>query len=276
MKKVLIVGANSILSKALIDCWLGRAEITVVYNSYKGNYSVNYLSLSDLHLLNDVFDYVFLVSALITNDLRENENLFKVNVGLVERVVNKFLSAKLIYFSSVSIFDGLDNVTITSDTPPSPATNYGISKLWAEKLIENHKKFSIIRIGSMYGIGMKENTFLPAVLNKVIKTGVIELFGDGSRRQNYIHVRDVAQLASKAALENRNILILGINPEDYSNNEVAQVISSLIECKLLYKGVDTSRSVSYQENDSLWCDHDFITLKQGIKEIIEWKKKNQF
>lgn len=275
MKKVLIIGANSFLSIALIERWKGKGEITVIYHSKAGELAVEYVSLADLDLLADEFDFIFIVSAFISNDTDHSKSLFRINVNLVQKISEKFKSGKLIYFSSVAVFDALNGVNINNQTTPSPMSVYGISKLWAEKIIEKHGNYGIIRISSMYGVGMKENTFLPAIANKAISNNQIELFGDGSRRQNYIHVEDVVSLAMKIGASGENILLLAINPTDHANSDVAHIISQNIPCDVYYSGVDEMRSVTYEENHPIWKSHKFRTLEEGIKEIIKWKK-NQF
>ncbi|WP_312767458.1 NAD(P)-dependent oxidoreductase [Epilithonimonas sp.] len=272
MKKILIFGANSILTTYLLKQH-SEDDVTIVYHSkplqsVKKNYHI-----SDVKKIDPNQDVVYIVSALISNDIEELENIIDVNIILIKNITEHFTSSKFIYFSSVAVYDGIKNGTIDNSTAPCPSSLYGISKLFAEKIIENCTRYAILRISSMYGPHMKESTFLPKVILSAIEKQEITLLGNGERKQNYIHAKDVAFLAKRASLENQNKIILAISPENHTNLEIAGFIRNLTNCKIVLKGTDQSRSIEYYENDPCLSNHDFVSMKQGLKELIEWKTK---
>lgn len=270
--KVLIVGANSILSKQLILQHSGD-EVDVLYNSEPSDLAARNFQLSDLGKLTPDYNIVYIVSAMISNNADEINSLYEVNVKLVKTICDRFINSKIIYFSSVSVYDAIETGIIDSNTLPSPQSSYGISKLWGEKVVEQHPQYAIIRISSMYGKGMKETTFLPKIIESALTENQITILGEGTRKQNYIHVKDVASLAKKAATQNENLILLAISPTNYSNAEVAQLIKEITNCRIHYKGEDPSRSLEYKQSGNPLYQHTFTTLKQGIKELLEWKSK---
>ncbi len=270
--KILIVGSNSILSKAILNQHLDD-EVDVLYNSKTSENYFRQFPMDDLIQLNDEYDYVYIVSAILSNHLDDIDMLFHVNVKLVKNISYQFPSAKLIYFSTVSVFDGLSDIIISENTTPTPESFYGISKLWAEKVIMKHSKFSILRISSMYGIGMKNLTFLPKIIDDAISKKQIRIFGDGLRYQNYIKVDDVAVLAKKTAELNENTVQLAIDKINYSNRQLAEIIKNETDCEILYEGFDSSRSVEYSQNTFPYSAYNITSLEKGIKELIEWKRK---
>lgn len=270
--KILIAGANSILTKAILYQHTAD-EVDVLYHSQPLREASNNHPISNYKDLNDDYDLVFIVSASITNDMNQTSTLFDVNVNLIKDLSKHFSNSKLIYFSTVAIYDGLEAGNITEKTKPSPESVYGISKLWGEKIVQEHSRFAIIRISSMFGIGMKETTFLPRIIEDALSKNKISLLGDGSRKQNYIHANDVAVLAKKMALETENRIQLAIASENYSNAQVAEIIKEFTGCEIVYQGSDNSRSLEYQQNTIPYSDFNLTLMKEGIKELIEWKRK---
>ncbi|MEI3788305.1 MULTISPECIES: NAD-dependent epimerase/dehydratase family protein [unclassified Chryseobacterium] len=270
--KVLIVGAHSILSKRLILEHVND-EVNVLYNSKPSDQHVESFSISNIDHLNPNYDIVYIVSAIITNDIHKSDELYDVNIKLIQSICRKFIQAKIIFFSSVAVYDAIESGVIDEKTKPSPQSIYGISKLWGEKIVEQHSKYGIIRISSMYDEEMKETTFLPKIIESAIEENNITLLGDGTRIQNYVHAKDVASLARKAALCTENLIIMGISPKNYSNKEVAQIIQKITNCTIDFKGEDLSRSVEYKQSNHFLYQHTFATLEQGVKELIQWKTK---
>ncbi|WP_300691385.1 NAD(P)-dependent oxidoreductase [Chryseobacterium sp.] len=270
--KILIIGANSILSKQLI-LQHTNDEVNIVYKTRPSYDSIKSFPISKINQIPPDYDIVYIVSAVITNDITKTDDIYDINIKLIQSICNKFLHSKIIFFSSVAVYDAIQAGIIDEETLPSPQSVYGISKLWGEKIIEQHPKYGIIRISSMYGNEMKESTFLPKIIKSAIQENNIKLLGGGTRIQNYINVKDVALLANKLALYNENINILGISPSNQSNKEVARIIKKITNCTISFKGHDTSRSVEYKQSNHLLYQQNFTTLEQGIKELIQWKIK---
>lgn len=270
--KVLIAGANSILTKAILHQHTADV-VDVLYHSQPLKEASNNYPLLNYKNLNADYDFVYIVSASISNDINQSNTLFDVNVNLIKDLSNHFSNSKLIYFSTIAVYDGLEAGSITEETKPSPESVYGISKLWGEKIVQAHSRFAIIRISSMFGAGMKETTFLPKIVEDAFLKNKISLAGNGSRKQNYIHANDVAVLAKKMALETENRIQLAIASENYSNAQVAEFIKEFTDCEIVYQGLDNSRSVEYQQNTIPYSDFNLTSMKEGIKELIEWKRK---
>ncbi|RLJ30910.1 nucleoside-diphosphate-sugar epimerase [Chryseobacterium sp. 7] len=270
--KVLITGANSILSKRLV-LEHPNDEVHVLYYSQPSNQKAEYFPVSHIAQLNTDYNIVYIVSAVITNDANKNDEIYEVNIKWVQSICNRFTHSKVIFFSSVAVYDNIDSGVIDEKTLPSPKSIYGISKLWGEKIVEQHPQYGIIRISSMYDEEMKQTTFLPKIIESAIKDNHITLLGDGSRIQNYIHAKDVAFLAKRVAMYNNNVILLGVSPENHTNKEVAQIIKKTINCTIDFKGEDLSRSVDYKPSNHALYQQPFTTLEQGVKELIQWKIK---
>lgn len=66
----------------------------------------------------------------------------------------------------------------------------------AEEIVSGDKNV-ILRISSLYGEGMKENTLISNYCDKALENKCIEVWVTGSRKQNYIHVANVVELLEK-------------------------------------------------------------------------------
>jgi len=272
MKKVLIFGANSLLTAHLLKQH-PEDHVSVVYHSKPSQLTDKNYPLSDFKKIDPNQDVVYILSALISNDPEQLYNILNINILLIKDITEHFVHSKIVYFSSVAIYDGIHSGIINNATTPSPSSLYGLSKLFAEKIVEKCSKYAILRISSVYGSLMKENTFLPKIVTAAIEDNTIDLLGKGDRKQNYIHAEDVARLAKKISLEDKNKIILAISPNNYTNLEIADFIKELTGCKITFHGKDFSRSLEYFENDPTVSSHTFIPIKQGLKELIEWKRK---
>jgi len=158
MKKILITGANSYIGTS-VENWLAKEP---------DKYKVDTVDMRD-DLWKDKdfseFDVLFHVAGIAhIKETKENQSLYyKVNRDLAYETAKK---AKLegvkqfIFLSSMSVY-GIEIGAIGENTPLKPNTNYGKSKLQAEKLISGLMSDSfnvaILRPPMVYGKGCKGN-----------------------------------------------------------------------------------------------------------------------
>lgn len=278
--KVLIVGTNSFLAQQLTkQLQLDHKDLLLdgIYNKNLDRTDRSkfrkLIQVDDLETLNDTYDLVFLIAAFIPYGEYSTANikLITSNITLPARVLTQFESAKLVYASSVAVYGDITDKVITEDTPFIKPTKYGASKLAGETVISNAKRFAILRFTSIYGKGMTARTFLPYIVDKAKTAGQITLFGDGSRKQDYIHVEDAANLLIAASKHKDNSVLLGCNGTSVSNKEVAETIQSLLpNVSIDYKGEDQSASFDYSSARivDLLNFKPSVTLRNGLEMMI--------
>lgn len=112
------------------------------------------------------------------------------------RLAKAVRAKKFIYMSSMPVIGTPKHIPVTEDHPVKPETLYHITKYAGEQMAlreaSAEMKAMAFRISSPIGVGMSERNFLSFLLRKCEKNETIELYGEGSRIQNYIDVRDVA------------------------------------------------------------------------------------
>jgi UDP-glucose 4-epimerase len=219
-------------------------------------------------------DGLFHLAAAIQYTGQHTRQLIESNVLLTEHILGLFNTTRVIFSSTVSVFEHFNGV-IDDNTLPTCSSVYPLSKLWAEALVQQHPSYAIVRFSSIYGSGMKETTFLPRIVNQAINTGEITIWGTGQRKQNYIHVNDALSLLQAAFDNKNNDVFLGTSSESYSNLEVAEIVAGFTGAKIRCIETDYSKSFVYKSgkaNDRLgWAAKTGIA--EGIKGYIEWKEK---
>jgi nucleoside-diphosphate-sugar epimerase len=277
--KILISGVFGFLGFKLAEKLAEKHNVIGLYNSTKKSFNKHtitcYDNLEDIEVVPDV---VVLCHASVSSGLHtvETIDLFNSNVYFTEKVLNKFKQTKVIYISSVSVFGGQDEV-VSEETKTKPETSYAISKYWAEHLVKQNRNNIIIRLSSLYGIGMKENTLIPNYVNQALTNKNIQVWGDGSRSQNYIHVEDVISLIEKSIelREQVSFPLLGVAGKEYTNDEVAKIICKLTDAKVEYVNKDNSKSSAYDNlaTKTIFDWSDDVVLDEGVNEYIKWKRK---
>ncbi|MCE3280302.1 MAG: hypothetical protein K0S44_2493 [Bacteroidetes bacterium] len=281
LQNILIIGSNSIVSEQLVMQLSGKYSIDIVYSSEKcgvsnDRFDGEAIPLVRLFSLEKTYDYVIIVSAFVPQKGESSiTRLFEINVDLVERITLKFRDSKIIYCSTVSVYSPSKN-EISEITLTNPVNEYGLSKLWGERIVQrNSVSYSIIRISSIIGPGMKVKTFLPRIVVDALENKKITLTGDGSRLQNYIDVADLCKLIERSLNYQKNAVFLAVGSKSYTNKQIAEIIAKNIPLQLLYEGVDESASYEYDAsftNEVLNFAH-IISIEESIEKIIEWKRK---
>lgn len=282
-KKILIIGINSFLAKNLYKLFSEEGE--EVWGVYHKNIDedikhIKLVSVDEItNLEPELFKYVFIISAFVpyTNSSDTTSKLVEANVLLVDKIVRHFKHNKIIYCSSVSLYENVKDEIITEDTVVKMQSPYAISKYWGEQIIMSQApNYSIVRMSSIYGIGMNQSTFIPKIIDNALQQKNITLFGDGSRKQNYIYVKDAANILKASALTSDNTIYLGVSEKSVSNIEVAQIVNKFIPCEIKFLGEDNSASYSYDNRKTnliLPSDFKFTALEIGLQKVIEWRKK---
>lgn len=159
---------------------------------------------------------------------------------------------------------------ITEEHPLAPPTVYHVTKR-TQELLANYAWYTFglrtvsFRISSPVGIGMNPKTILPVFLNQAISGKDIMIYGQGTRKQTYIHVADIAHAIHKAILSNVQGVYNLSSENIFSNYELAA------EC---IKLTNSSSRMIYSKtadpmDDYIWdVSLDKITADLGYKPEI--------
>jgi len=278
-KNVIITGIQGFLGNRLKEMLCVNFNVFGIARNESINSEVPIFSSSKLDAINVEPDYLIICHAAVSsgNVKQDSDILYETNVKLTEQLVSKFNTSKIIYISTASIFYG-NRVIINEKSLNSPSNSYSISKFWAEKIVLNTNRATILRLSSLFGIGMSDNTIIPNYINQALSNNVIEVWGEGKRKQNYTHVDDVCRYIIKSieAFELvKGKVLLAVDTEEYSNIALAKIISEETNSEIEYKNEDNAISLIYnnEETRRLLNWNPISDFKQEIKNYIKWKQK---
>lgn len=267
--KVLLTGATGFLGSYVLNMLLDRKD-QVTCLIHQKDLCVS--GIKKAYALGDLekdYEVIYHTAAYIPyGQMDANcDLLFKVNVDLTYALLQSNPTARFVFPSSTSVYGALLN-KIHLDSGLDKSNPYAASKIAAEKGVSDHPSFSIIRFTSLVGKGMKPVTFLPKIILEAKGKSKITLFGDGSRLQNYLDIRDAAQLFVRAGLRTKNLIFLGVSDMSHSNLEVAKKVSSLTGAEIEKVGQDPSVSKVYDYQTS----HKLInyTPTYRLDDTIKW------
>jgi UDP-glucose 4-epimerase len=279
---VVISGATGFLGSHL-SCYLSSkySVIAIVrkLSMVPLNDNIEFVDLENIDNITQKPSVIIMCHAAVASgNVTQNEQaLHSSDIEFTSKILDKFPNTRCIYISSVSTFKQSTN-PIDESFQTQPYTSYGQSKLKAEQLIFNNRRNAcVIRFSSLYGSEMKQHTLIANYVNQALIKKCIEVWGDGHRKQNYIHVQDAVKLIEKAVEQkefNRDIF-LGTFTKEFSNREVAETIQEITGCKIIYVNKDDSPSVAYNNTITRkrfnWESE--IDFKEGIFAYIQWRKK---
>ncbi len=236
-------------------------------------------------------DFIFHLAALWLLHCQEKPTEgFEVNakgtLNVLEAAKNNQIK-KLIFSSSASVYGDPIFVPMTEEHPFNNRTMYGATKIAGEQFCRFYYSrygldYLALRYFNIYGSRQDYRGAYVSVIMKAldrIKEGQPPIIhGDGSQAYDFIHVRDVARaniaaLKSPATDEAVNIAS-GIKT---SINEIVKLILELTDSNLKPQYKDgkpefvTERKASIDKAKKLLGFTAEISLRNGLKELIEWR-----
>lgn len=203
---ILVTGSNGFVGGIIVEYLKQRHHVIGVGTKEKPSHTVDQYIRWDIardeideDLLLDRIDVIIHAAASIDVD-DTSLDLSYVNCLGTQRIFNLALKKavkKVFYISSAPII-GIPVVhPITEGHPVQPNTMYHATKLAGEILLDQLNRHGIenvnLRVSSPIGPGMPVKSILPLFIKKVMTGENVTINGKGTRRQNYIDVRDIAK-----------------------------------------------------------------------------------
>lgn len=138
---------------------------------------------------------------------------------------------RLIFFSTVAVYGESDEM-LDETSLPKPSTDYGASKLEAERIVlaASELKTTVLRLPVVYGARDRGNV---AKLVEAIRRNRYFIVGDGRNLKSMVAVQNVIDAALIAASDQRAIgrTFIVTDARPYSQREIAATIAELLDCR---------------------------------------------
>lgn len=200
--KIYITGASGFVGKRLVNNFRmkGFEVFPVVRNRTSDNSEIQIdLSIATESELYKVFknaDCIIHLAALPDFSINFSYNNYQINCLANLRLINIANQLNIHFvFASNALISGVSSIQINSETEDSPDIPYNIAKYISEMyLVEKIEKYSILRIGGIYGINGPQHLYLNSAITKLIQDKTPpKINNDGLGMRNYIYVEDLCE-----------------------------------------------------------------------------------
>lgn len=210
MTRVLVTGGSGFIGSRVVDLLSADGYEIVVADMRAPDADVAYVP-GDLHdaevrekaFANGVDAVVHL--AAFTSVLRSVERpveCVRDNVELTAALLELARAQDVGTFvlaSTNAVVGDVGTATITEDTPPSPLSPYGATKVAGEMLLAGYAgaygmATASLRFTNVYGPGMgRKDSFVPRLMRAALRDEGVEVYGDGEQRRDLVHLDDAVQ-----------------------------------------------------------------------------------
>ena len=176
-----------------------------------------------------------------TKNIRNHEDYFKINTDYTKLIYDKYINStatKFITLSSIKAVTDCSEIVIDELTIPRPKSEYGLSKLLAEKYIVNYhisdiKKYYILRPSLIYGPGIKGN--LNSLFYFILKFKFWP-FSNYNNKKSYCYIENLFFVINE--LIHNNTIKSGIynvsDKDPISTSDIVILFSKIKHIKVLH------------------------------------------
>lgn len=289
MKNILVTGANgfvgrnvvSYLSKSanIIGCGTKDKSLSVCNDYYLWDIATGE---EPIELKRKSIDCVVHVAASLDKN-NSSDTLLKTNCFGTFNIYKSAIEhnvESIIYISSLPIVGKAHGVPITEMDQLDPQTMYHATKAAGEFIVAQASHAGIrtisLRLPSPIGPGMPVNTIVPMFVRQALSGTNIKLLGKGSRKQNYLDVRDLSRAITNIINTKEINGVYNVGSKNIiSNRDLAQLCIELTHScsEIITYGDDPSDGEDWTTDDSklrnIIGDYQLISMEQSIKDIAE-------
>lgn len=309
-KNILILGGTGFLGSNVIDYYLNNSQLLtpdldlffiIVGKQSKTNftnsicYDIDFTidnelrQLFELYIIDEVFHFISTSVPANSNSniITDVKNNLLSTINLLE-LMKEFNVNNIIYLSSGGTVYGehIEN-NFQEETLSSPNNSYGVLKITIENYIKlYHKLFGInyliFRISNPFGKHHKSelNGLINIAIRKSIHNEIIQIWGDGTSKKDYIFASDFASIFWKLKkMNNYNDTINIGSGQMLSINEILNHIKVILpETKWEHsdeKLYDTRNPKFNIDKLKSKINFENTEILEAIKESYLWELKNK-
>lgn len=205
--RVVVTGAAGIVGQAVLELLEGSGfeVISVIRRKSTPRYAHAISIDLTAEPLADRVDradvVVHLAAALAQNSRYQDDSTSGLLTKAIDDNVLSYaeeVGAKVIYASTCSIYSARDRSWKSEDAKVVAGSKYQEAKLKAEHRLLDHPNACVFRLSAPYGPGLFASTVLGRFVGLARQDATIEVWGNGTREQDFIHSSDIAQFVLTA------------------------------------------------------------------------------
>lgn len=225
--KTLIIGSSSFIGRHLSSLYKENLILTYYKNRIKNGiqFDISKDNISIILEKNNVKQVILIGGVVNFNEIKKNYQYAKsINVNNMTRIINDIISygAKVIYFSSESVFDGkIGNYKETYK--PLPKFIYGEQKYQVEEHIKlKTNNYLIFRISKVFSSNPIDNTMITNWLKQLLNNETILIAQDNILTP--IHVNDCVSIIIKLIKNEEKGIFNICSTDKFSRLEMFDII----------------------------------------------------
>ncbi len=197
------------------------------------------------------------------------ENNFYTTKYLIQNIKElKKKNLHLIFLSSQAVYKKKNKNSIRERDLTVPMNDYGRSKLMSEKLLKKLKlkKITILRLFSIYGVGLKKQIIWDACNKISMNNG--NFGGSGNQVRDFLNVDDLSKLIIKIIYSKKNYNFKVFNVGSGKGRKIKSIIN------IIKKNLNPKLKINYEKQNVQ--DINFIADIEKLKKYFKWKPKSNF
>lgn len=226
------------------------------------------------------------------NHTQNTEDYYSINVLGTLRLLEAIAlygkpNIQFIFSSSFSVYSESEKHELLSETTTKtkPRNHYGLSKLFAEELVEFYNReyripTRILRISNPYGPTNKDiyNGIISILIDKINKGEEITITGDGKQSRDFIFINDIVRAFVNVLNYRGNSLLINIcSGKETRIIDVVKKIESLLGKKAILRFNKESNEKGYWIGDQKKardeiCFYSTINIDEGLRRTINQKQ----
>lgn len=295
MRKILVTGASGFIGTHLVSNLLAsRYDVSAISKTGGniGDFKIDAVDCTDWDALEkyisgNQFDSVIHLAASIHSKLwgRDDSNISMLkNTQMVANILGILKNRSknnfnLVYVSSVSVHSGLNNINIFEDLPINPINPYSMGKYFGELICQYYISIgvpiAILRVAAPYGFRMHD-TVLKKFIERAIYSQDLGLYGDGSRSQDFVYIKDIVEGIVLACDKRANGVFNISSGKSVSMKELAEMVLKIMphsKSKIVHAPQDDPEkdynvSYLYERARRSFGYKPKYSLEMGLKETI--------
>jgi len=299
--KILVTGGNGFIGHTLVRHLLEQEHEVKVIDLKSIKFTHPKLEFVKKSVLEDIryemrdCDTVYHLAAqlgVISSD-KKPLNTLTVNI---DGTVNIFRCAlgtnvkKIVYTSSSEVYGEPQEIPIKEDSPKSPVSIYGVSKLTAEMYAKGYVQeygmnINPVRLFNVYGPGQGFEWVMSIFIQKILNNEDPLLFGDGSQVRCFTYIADIINGMQTVMEKGQTGEAYNIaNTDQITMKELAELIIKVSGKDLKPKIVGFGKETRAKEREIMkrvpsidklkalgWKPE--VNVQEGVEKTFNWYKE---